>query len=197
VKVCQAFAREEERESFAPLQRAGFQSLTQLVELRRELGVEATGTSRMEFERVDGENRVAFTAALLASFEGSLDCPEVSGSRTEDELLATYTDSPGTQDLWFLARLEGESAGVLLLESNVQPGVCELTYVGIAPIFRRCGLGAELVRFALHSARIAGHSSILLSVDERNFPARRLYEALGFQASGARFVFLADWPDVS
>jgi ribosomal protein S18 acetylase RimI-like enzyme len=53
------------------------------------------------------------------------------------------------------------------------------------------------VRFALHSARNAGRTALALSVDARNLPARRLYEALGFQASGARSVFLADWSGIS
>lgn len=197
VKVCQAFAREEERESFASLERGGFRSLTKLLELRRNLEDIQTRPSRMQFEPIGDANRTAFVAALLASFEGSLDCPEVGGSRTEAELLASYTESSAQSTLWFLAKLDGEPAGVVLLEEPSEPGVCELTYVGIAPRFRRRGLGAELVRFALQTARNTGHHSLHLSVDERNLPARRLYETLGFQASGERCVFLANWSSVS
>jgi len=197
VKICQAFARDSERESCAPLERGGFIHLTQLVELRHDLQAIPDASPQFTVESFGEANREAFLSALLASFEGSLDCPEVSGSRTDAELLAAYTDSMQPDAPWFLAQLDGQAVGVLLLDADSEPDACELTYLGIAPGFRRRGLGSELVRFALHWARNAGRGALALSVDARNLPARRLYETLGFQASGARSVFLADWSDIS
>lgn len=191
VKICQAFARVEERELFASLERNGFPLLTKLVEMRYALADDQVAQCSCTIESVNESNRTAFAAALLASFEGSLDCPEAAGDRTRAEQLAGYTESGRGGELRFLTRVEGEPAGVLLLEGN------ELTYLGIVPRFRRRGLGSELVRFALHSAQNAGRDSLVLSVDERNRPARQLYETLGFQASGVRLVFLANWSAIS
>jgi ribosomal protein S18 acetylase RimI-like enzyme len=197
VQICQAFAGDLDRESFAPLERSGFKNLTQLVELRCGLRNIPDAGSRLNCEPFAEDNRASFMAVLLASFEGSLDCPEVSGGRTEEELVATYTESIPASALWHLAKWDGRPIGVVLLDPNCEPGVCELTYLGIVPEFRRRGFGSELMRFALQSARNAGCETLVLSVDARNVPARRLYETLGFQVSGARSVFLADWSGIS
>ena len=192
VKVCQAFGGDLDRDAFAPLERIGFRHLTKLVDLRCELIPEPESDSRLHFEPVNETNRGAFDTALLASYEGSLDCPEVNGTRTQNELLAAYAGADTS--LWYLARRLGEAAGVVLVEADRESAGSVLSYLGLAPKFRGSGLGTELVSFALRTARIAGHVSMVLSVDERNRPALHLYETLGFQASGARSVFLAEWP---
>jgi mycothiol synthase len=190
VKVCQAFGDEMDA-----LARAGFRTLTNLLELRRELHDAPPPIRELTFEPLTDVNRAAFYRLLLASFEGSLDCPEVNGTRTEAELLATYIDMPS--DLWHLAKCGEEPVGVVLLNAAAESPVCELTYLGLAPRFRGSRHGSELVSFARTTARNSGRFTLALSVDERNLPARRLYETHGFQASGARSVFLADWPAIS
>ncbi|MFO0802056.1 MAG: GNAT family N-acetyltransferase [Gemmataceae bacterium] len=190
VKVCQAFG-----DGMDALERAGFRNLTSLLELRRELHDTPPPIRRLAFEPLSVANRDAFFAMLLATFDGSLDCPEVNGTRTATELLATYIDMPPVS--WHLVRRGDEPVGVVLLNAAAGSPVCELTYLGLAPKFRRAGYGSELVSFARITARNSGRLTLVLSVDERNRPARRLYETHGFQASGARSVFLADWPAIS
>lgn len=190
VKVCQAFG-----DGFEALVRGGFRRLTHLVELRRALSDDPPPISRLTFEPFSEANRELFFSLLLASFEGSLDCPEVNGTRTEAELLATYENMP--TGLWHIAKRGDEPVGVVLLNDGNNAATCELTYLGLAPKFRGAGLGSELVSFTRTTARNSGRTTLVLSVDERNFPARRLYETQGFQASGARSVFLADWPSIS
>lgn len=190
VKVCQAFG-----DGMDALARAGFRNLTNLLELRRELHDPPPPIRELTFEPLSDANRDAFFRLLLGSFEGSLDCPEVNGTRTDAELLATYIDMPS--DLWHLAKRGEESVGVVLLNAAAGSPACELTYLGLAPRFRGSRHGSELVSFARTTARNSGRFTLVLSVDERNVPARRLYETHGFQASGARSVFLADWPAIS
>lgn len=190
VKVCQAFG-----DGMDALARAGFRNLTSLLELRRELHDSPPPIRHLAFEPLSGTNRDTFFALLLASFDGSLDCPEVNGSRTEAELLALYVDMPA--GLWHLAKRGDEPVGVVLLSAAAESPVCELTYLGLAPEFRRAKLGSELVSFARTTARNSGRHTLALSVDARNHPARRLYETHGFQGSGARSVFLADWSAIS
>jgi ribosomal protein S18 acetylase RimI-like enzyme len=195
VKVCQAFGLDEDRDSFAPLERNGFEKLTRIIEMRGKVPALRSEASRLSLEPITDSNRAAFNAALLASYEGSLDCPEANGDRTDADLLAPYADAdPG---LWRLAKLNDEPAGVLLLETDPRTSGCVLSYVGLAPKFRRRRFGSELMRAALELARNASHDVLALSVDERNHPAIRLYETVGFQASGARSVFLARWPALS
>jgi len=190
VKVCQAFG-----EGLDALERAGFRNLTNLLELRRELHDDPPPIRHLNFEPLSDANRETFITLLRASFDGSFDCPEVNGTRTEAELLTTYEDMPA--DLWHVAKRGAEPVGIVLLNAADDSTSCELTYLGLAPNFRGAGLGSELVSFARSAARNSGRLTLVLSVDERNLPARRLYEAQGFQASGARPVFLADWPAIS
>ncbi len=197
VKVCQAFGGESDCDAFAPLVRYGFERIAKLADLRWELGPIATPDSRLSFEPLVGENRAAFTRTLLETFEGSLDCPEVTGSRTDEEVLEGYLQEPAIPEPWFDVRLDGKPLGVVLLDRSHDPAVWELTYLGIAPRFRGRGLGAELVKFALQQAANRGARAVHLSVDSRNAPARRVYQTLGFQASGEREVFLAHWPRIS
>ena len=216
-KVCQAFARELERDSHAPLVRYGFQHIARLADFRCELGDGAAPDSGLIFEPYGPANRDAFAATLLATFEGSLDCPEVTGSRTDSELLDGYIEPDSQCEHWFyvliagrasdgpdeplLARRANEAStklvGVVLLDRAGEPGAFDLTYLGIAPNFRGRRLGAELVKFARRYAKNAGAKTLLLSVDSRNEPALRLYRTLEFQASGERSVFLAQWPPIS
>jgi hypothetical protein len=149
----------------------------------------------LSFETLGPANRNAFASLLLETFEGSLDCPEVTGSRSDAELLASYTETEEPREHWFLARHESHRIGVVLLEDSHDD--FELTYIGVAPIFRGRGFGSELVKFALSLAKKMGSRRVVLSVDERNEPALRLYRMQGFQASGAREVFLAHAPFVS
>ena len=195
VKVCQAFAGNDDPESFAALPRAGFPNPTRLVELRRAATGDPPPIRRLAFEVFSESNRAAFLRTLLATFEGSLDCPEANGARSTSELLAGYEELP--TDDFHLVRSGDEPAGGLLLNESANGSDGEIAYLGLAPNFRGRGLGSELVSFARGWSMKLGHAALALSVDERNAPAIRIYETHGFQASGARSVFLASWSEVS
>jgi mycothiol synthase len=197
VKVCQAFAGEVEREGMSALERHGFRRVTELVDFRSEISSAPEPASDLAFERVDAVNRSRFEAMLLETFEGSLDCPEATGARTDAELLESYGASTARRVHWFLVHRRDQPIGVVLLDRSDGGPSIELTYLGLAPIFRGFGLGGELVKFALLCARKAGAKSMVLSVDARNHPALRLYQTHGFEASGSRHVFLADLPAIS
>lgn len=193
VKVCQAFAGELEVDSLAALVRGGFRRTTRLLDFECPLERAEDLPGELAFIPLASENRTVFRDTLLASFAGSLDCPEIVGSRSEAELLHSYgMDAAGPRE-WFRVDRGHEPIGVVLLEAAAVSRF-ELTYVGIVPDYRGRGLGRELIRFAQQHARNRGATHLDLSVDERNHPALGLYRAQGFQASGARLVFLAHWP---
>ncbi|MFO0796908.1 MAG: GNAT family N-acetyltransferase [Gemmataceae bacterium] len=189
VKVCQSFAPGGDRTDEPTLARAGFRHVTAVVHLRRERRDEPPPGGALTVEPVDDANRAAFTAALLASHDGSLDCPELTGTRTAADLLAGFHPPPPARpDWWALARHDGAAVGVVLLEPGTEVGAVELSYLGLVPAARGRGWGAELLRVALRAAGDA--RALTVSVDARNGPARRLYERHGFGEADRREVFL-------
>src|SRR5262249_25676360 len=147
--VCQVFASAAERAAMAPLERFGFRHTTQLVSMRHEVDHRADHFRPGDW--VGGTHyhpaiREEFTSTLLATYTGTLDCPELNGSRTTDELVAGFElpDAPRTPPWQFLAEDEGRPVGVLV--TNPDDGVLEITYLGVVPSCRGRGYGDRLVR---------------------------------------------------
>jgi ribosomal protein S18 acetylase RimI-like enzyme len=72
-----------------------------------------------------------------------------------------------------------------------------VAYLGVVPEARGRGLGMELIARALREAWAAGVRSVTLSVDARNRPAWKLYQAAGFEPHDRREVYLAIWRKAS
>ena len=68
----------------------------------------------------------------------------------------------------------------------------EIENVVVAKSSRRQGVGEQLVREILALARASGAENIFLEVRESNQPARRLYEACGFETTGRRRQYYSD-----
>lgn len=62
----------------------------------------------------------------------------------------------------------------------------ELLLVATAPLYRRSGLGRQLVLRALKTAKTRGAAGIFLEVRESNVAAIRLYRSIGFHEIGRR-----------
>lgn len=197
VKVCQSFAPEPDRDAMAPLARHGFRLITQLAYLRREIDpardARSPGGFTLAFDRIGPKERKAFGETLLATYEGSLDCPEAAGTRTPDEMLDGFRGPLSPTGWWHLARHNGEPVGVVLFDPGTEPDALELSYLGLVPAARGRGWGNELVRFAFTRTAAGGHHALTLSVDVRNEPALRLYDRHGFRAFDRRDVYLAGW----
>jgi diamine N-acetyltransferase len=69
-------------------------------------------------------------------------------------------------------------------EVEVRPGDQELHRIYVETELQGRGLGRRLMNAALEHPRLADASRIFLQVWERNEPARRLYEGLGFKTVG-------------
>lgn len=196
-KVCQAFAPHGDRGDEPQLARGGFRFVTTVVHLRKPLDPAraAAPAGPLTFAPLSPGQLPAFNAALLASHDGSRDCPELTGSRTPEDLLGGFRPPGAAGSLRrFLARHDAEPVGVVLLEDGTDPGGTELTYLGLVPAARGRGWGNDLVRFAVRTAAAGGVVALTLSVDERNRPARRLYDRHGFREVGRRDVFLRHAP---
>jgi ribosomal protein S18 acetylase RimI-like enzyme len=195
VKVCQAFTAPVDRPDMASLERHGFRLVTQVSHLRREVGPDGPAPGTALGLRPFASDRGAFTSTLLLTYDGSLDCPELTGDRTPDELVDGFRGI-GTLscEWWYTVEQDGMPIGVVIWEPGTEPGVLELSYLGLVPAARRRGLGRALVDRSLAFARERDFSAMTLSVDARNELALRLYLRHGFREYDRRDVYLAAWP---
>ena len=139
------------------------------------------------------EIEAEFRAVLEATYQGSLDMPELEGTRGLEDILDGHRGAglcaPGR---WQLGRIPGEpeAAAVLLMTEVAGRDAWEVIYLGLTPAARGRGLGRAVLRHALELAR--DHTPRLeLAVDLRNTPAVRLYRAAGFLVRDRRAVHLA------
>src|SRR5262249_50725531 len=104
----------------------------------------------------DASIAAEFQEVLQATYVGSLDMPEVEGTRGLDDSLAGHQASglfvPAN---WRLGRIPGEpeAAAVLLLAEAPGRDAWEVVYLGLAPTARGRGLGHAAIRHALELAR--------------------------------------------
>lgn len=178
------------------LLRLRFQFLTTLLLMNRDIQPQdaalTLADAPVEMTPYHPADEEAFGQLLLASYEATLDCPELNGTRPPGAILQGYAEaSPEGGSEWYCAHWEGTPVAILLL-SSPGPGKSpwHLTYLGIIPEFRRRGLGRWLTRWALRRAAEAGTRGITLNVDCRNLPSLVLYEREGFHVYGRRAAYL-------
>jgi ribosomal protein S18 acetylase RimI-like enzyme len=196
-KLAQTLLAPQESALAGPLERGGFCRVTTLWFFRRELSslwpLPAV-PRRLSFQTYAEADRDVFHRALLRTYEGTLDCPEINGVRDVHEIVVGH-QAQGAFDpgRWWLAWKEGRPAGVLLLNDLKDVPAWDLSYLGVIPDARRRGVGRELACKALEQARAHGALQLTLSVDVRNRPAWQLYTSLGFRQVEPRDVYLAVW----
>jgi len=132
------------------------------------------------------QNRV-LEHCLDRTYEGTLDCPELFGLRDTADILASHRAcGRHDPDLWWVAMRQDRAVGCALFNPYPDQGSVELVYLGLAPEIRGLGLGERLMTFALHHMARMSMQRVACAVDERNAPARRLYDRLGFSRFDAR-----------
>ena len=83
------------------------------------------------------------------------------------------------EDRFFLILLDGETvAGCGGIQQSGEEG--DVLTVGLAPQYRRQGLGRLLLEKMIEAFREKGGRKLFLEVREGNTPARNLYERCGF-----------------
>jgi ribosomal protein S18 acetylase RimI-like enzyme len=194
-RLVQALLAPEDEPQAGPLERNGLARVTTLWYLRHDLslpGPRQAGPFRATFEPYDPGDPQEFHLTLARTYEGTLDCPEVTGARTIEEVIQGHrAQGAFDPDRWWLARLDGSPVGVLMTVEVPETASWEVAYMGVVPEARRRGLGRELLLHALAAARASRAPSVHLSVDVRNQPAWQLYRSLGFEPVERRAVHLA------
>ncbi|GAA5030364.1 GNAT family N-acetyltransferase [Streptomyces siamensis] len=87
--------------------------------------------------------------------------------------------SAATEGAW-IAEVDGERAGCVLLVAGDSPGVAKLRVLLVTPAARGLGLGTRLVAESLAFARGAGYRTVTLWTTGNLVSARKIYEHFGF-----------------
>jgi len=176
---------------------AGFNFLAPLIYLDRATvypWAEPPSPTAATWRAYAPEHHAQFAEVLQATYLDSSDCPELTGLRPIDDILAAHR-ATGRYDpqLWELPLVEGVPAGCLLLSSLADSQLLEVVYMGVVPTFRRRGVGALLLQRALQQARQRGARRLTVVVDGRNAPARRLYARFALAPLTQRDAWLYRW----
>ncbi|HOO16384.1 MAG: GNAT family N-acetyltransferase [Phycisphaerae bacterium] len=176
------------------LESAGFRLLAPLTYLERDVRYPWVDPPQVEesvWLTFGRQTYDEFAALLLETYKESQDCPELTRLRPIDAVIAGH-QAAGEFDptLWEILRVDGVSAGCILLAALRDGRTVELAYMGVAPAFRRRGLATVLLRRALALCRARSARRLTLAVDERNEPAKRVYQRNGFQVTTQRDAYL-------
>lgn len=151
--------------------------------------------TELEFEAYDSANHSRLARMVLATYEGSLDCPALDGVRDIEDVLAGYRATGSfLPDHWAIVRYQGQDVGCVLLADHPREDSCELMYMGIAAPMRGRGWGRQLVRWAQWRTRQRGRSRLLAAVDAANHPAVAVYASLGFSGWDQRHCYARVFP---
>ena len=99
-----------------------------------------------------------------------------------------------TEGTMFVLRSDGQIAGTVILSHREEKGYAQAPWgmdigpeqlivvhtLAVHPQYLSRGVGRRLMEFAIAHARAQGMRAVRLDVNERNVPAIRLYESLGF-----------------
>ena len=145
---------------------------------------------KLEFEPLADDQPARLAELLLATYEGSLDCPALNGIREpQDTILGYRAQSNLTTRPWYFVRHQHQDVGVLILDTHKEGENWELVYMGIVPDARGKGFGWQILQHALWLASQGGTQRMVLAVDEDNEHALRTYRRAGFVMWDRRQVF--------
>lgn len=162
-------------------------SLSDSAESTLEL-VEESDSDRAFLARLYASTRMEELAPLPWSEDQKLEFLRAQFEAQDQHYREHYADTVRR-----LIRIDGANAGRLYVEHRE----CELRIVDIAllPEYRGRGAGGTLLRQVLDEARVAG-KAVRIHV-EKNNPAYRLYQRLGFNRLEDKGVYdLLEWRDV-
>jgi ribosomal protein S18 acetylase RimI-like enzyme len=178
------------------LAHGGMPRVTELIYLERPTGVPLPvrpGVPPLFWQPFGSAIESEFRAVLQATYEGSLDMPELEGIRSLDDILASHrAGGRFVAARWQVGRVPDEPAtgAVLLVSEILDRDAWEIAYLGLTPAARGRGLGYAVLAHALEMAA-PYVPRIELAVDRRNHPATHLYRLAGFTSFDQRTVHLA------
>ncbi len=193
IRVAQALLGTLCEEDDAVLRGGGYEPLADLIYLTSQEDVfpRSSPAVTLEFEASCPANQERLVRTLEATYEGTLDCPQLNGVRTTEDVLEGYR-ATGAFDpaRWLIARHQQHDVGCLLLAEHPDDESWELVYMGLIVSARGHGWGVEIARYAQWLTARAGRSWLTVGVDAANVPAIRMYHTAGFREWDRRTVYL-------
>jgi ribosomal protein S18 acetylase RimI-like enzyme len=133
--------------------------------------------------------------AVAASYEDTLDCPRLTGSRPMPDVLEGHRAAGLYRPEWWHVLYDPIGpCGVCLCSGLGERGEVgiELVYLGLSPRARGLGLAPALFGLAEEAAAATTGRLLALAVDAQNTPAIRLYEKYDMQLVQTRLAFVRD-----
>ena len=165
--------------------RHGFQRMAELLYLQRSIrktAMPAPLPGEFRLLSYTEQTHTGFAGAILASYEKSLDCPALNGTRSIEDIIAGHK-AAGIFDPndWFLLLHGNLPVAVLMMALTHQADGMELVYLGLSSQVRGYGLGNYLMQVA--EARVSEKKldKLSLAVDAANEPALKLYYRHGMK----------------
>jgi ribosomal protein S18 acetylase RimI-like enzyme len=195
VVLVQSFLPVESQEKAQALVSGGMERLCTMVYMQRGFSSMSPGPvdeQDIQWIRYDAlGDPEAFSAVLLRTYEGSLDCPELTGLLRAQDVLAVHKQTGSFRpDWWWVLRRGRRDVGCLLVNVSAEPETLELVYMGLVPEFRGRRLGRLLLEKVIALGAAGPYQRVRLAVDARNTPARRCYLQAGFAETFRREAFV-------
>ncbi|UCG15492.1 MAG: GNAT family N-acetyltransferase [Phycisphaerales bacterium] len=196
--IAQALVWPEASNTEEALSDAGFHFLAELAYQERPADAPPARTrirTDLSFVPYSQHTHHLFIQALDLTYVGSLDCPDLTGLRDTEDVLAMHR-ATGRHDpaLWLVASCGSQLAGVLLLSQVLRRPVLEVVYMGVTPEVRGQGMGDALLARAVDECARRRATFLTLAVDSDNHPALGLYKRWGFVETARRRAWIATGP---
>lgn len=174
--------------------KAGFQQLAELIYMENDLTTWQGGEKspwQLTWINYSSETHDLFGKTVQATYEGTLDCAQLSGLRDISDILATHR-ATGIFDprMWLLGLVDNEPVGVLLLSRLPEVSAVEVVYMGLRAEWRGRGLALALLNHGIRVAQEQAALRLTLAVDAVNKPARKLYARCGFREITRRCAWI-------
>ncbi len=194
IQFLQSMVAPESVQEAAVYRQAGFQNLAQLLYLENDLTQPVLPHNfppKLDWATYTAQTHPLFANVVAGSYEESLDCGSLNGLRDIEDILASHR-ATGIFDPrhWLLGTVDGKPTGVILLTEVPERFAIEVVYMGLLKRWRGIGYGSALLRRAVELAREKAVVTLMLSVDVRNEPARKLYQRFGFQEISRRDAWI-------
>jgi ribosomal protein S18 acetylase RimI-like enzyme len=147
--------------------------------------------SSLDFFILHPKQNARFASIIESTYHNTLDCDNLDQIRTTADTITGYQmTGQHRPEWWLIAQHQGADVGCLIMADHEADDQCEVVYMGIVPEARGRGFGRQLVEHALWLAACQDRQRLVLAVDRRNWPARNIYTASGFQAWATRSILL-------
>lgn len=193
-QMIQVLIDSDDQHSQSAWEEIGFETMAELIYLNaavRDVPDEKPLPNDLHWLTYSEKTAELFMRTVATSYEKSLDCPQLTGRRDIQDVIASHKASGEfNPDTWFLLARGNQPLGVALLSRTHGDDSMELVYLGLVPEARGQGIGDLLLRRSLRVARDAHCDRLVLAVDGQNLPALRLYRRHGMWQVTTRLAMI-------